>query len=247
MLSVVLPAYNEAELLGSSVRDLAAGLRERSGDFEILVVENGSIDATSQVAHQLAEELPEVRVVSLLEADYGAALRAGLLAIEGERVATFDVDYYDFEFLDRALAVLDDGGEIVVASKRARGADDRRAWPRRVVTRAFARLIRIFFRSRITDTHGMKVYRRDTIAPIARDCRSTKDLFDTELLLRAERRGAHIVEIPVAVGERRPSRTPIWRRVPRTLLGLVRLRMLLRGRRGAGSGPHGEEPAPGGR
>jgi hypothetical protein len=62
---------------------------------------------------------------------------------------------------------------------------------------------------------------------IARQCRFGKDLFDTELILRAERAGLHTAEIPVTVVERRPARTSILRRVPRTLSGLVKLRVAL--------------------
>jgi hypothetical protein len=73
----------------------------------------------------------------------------------------------------------------------------------------------------------MKALRRANVDRIARRCRFGTDLFDTELVLRAERAGLAIAELPVSVEERRPSRTPIWRRVPRTLVGLARLRLTL--------------------
>jgi hypothetical protein len=59
-------------------------------------------------------------------------------------------------------------------------------------------------------------------------CRAGPDLFDTELVIRAERAGLRVEEIPVTVVERRPSRTSILGRVPRTLVGLARLRVALR-------------------
>jgi hypothetical protein len=58
-------------------------------------------------------------------------------------------------------------------------------------------------------------------------CRFDGDIFDTELVLRSQRAGLRIEEIPVTVAERRPPRTPIWRRIPRSLLGLLRLRLAL--------------------
>ena len=61
------------------------------------------------------------------------------------------------------------------------------------------------------------------------------EFLDTELVLRAERAGLRTVELPVVVVERRPSRSPIWRRVPRTLWGLVRLRVRLWRDRGTGT------------
>jgi glycosyltransferase AglD len=230
VLSIVMPAHNEHDLLGESVRAVSGGVRASGHGFELLVVENGSSDGTLEIAEQLASEAPEVHVHTLAEPDYGRALRTGVLAATGDVIITFDVDYYDLGFLDRALALLarhDEPADVVIASKRAPGAVDERPALRRIVTAAFALLLRAGFGLRVSDTHGMKALRRTAVEPIARRCRFGTDLFDTELVLRAERAGLVTAEVPVRVEERRPSRTSIWRRVPRTLVGLARLRVAL--------------------
>lgn len=229
-----MPAYNEAELLEVSVKEVTEGLREQadwwgSGPFEVIVVENGSRDATPEIADALAASTAEVLTLHLDVPDYGAALRSGLLAAEGDVVVNFDVDYYDLGFVADALARLaaDDHPAIVVGSKRAHGARDERGAIRRLVTSVFSAVLRYGFGLSVSDTHGMKAMRRDAVEPLARACHNGTDLFDTELVLRAERAGLLVVELPVVVVERRPSRSPIWRRVPRTLLGLLRLRLQL--------------------
>lgn len=232
MLSVVMPAYNEAAFLEAGVREVVEGVRGWGMDFEVLVVENGSTDDTPSIADALERDVPELRIQHLIEANYGAALRSGLLLSSGDVVVTFDVDYYDLQFLKQALALLEstDGGEeiqIVVASKRAVGARDERAPLRRFATTVFDAILRVTFRIRASDTHGMKVLRRAPIVAFADECRAGPDLFDTELIIRAERAGMRVEEIPVTVVERRPSRTSIVRRVPRTLAGLARLRVAL--------------------
>jgi hypothetical protein len=68
---------------------------------------------------------------------------------------------------------------------------------------------------------------RPQLAPLVEACRYGSDLFDTELLLRAERAGFTVAEIPVEVVELRPPRTPIWSRIPRSLVGLTLLRLTL--------------------
>jgi hypothetical protein len=73
----------------------------------------------------------------------------------------------------------------------------------------------------------MKAMRRAPVEPVVQQCRFASDLFDTELVIRAERTGLRVAELPARAEERRPSRTPIWRRVPRTLVGLVVLRITL--------------------
>ncbi len=232
-LSVVMPAHNEELLLESSVRAVVRGLAARPHTFEVLIVENGSTDRTGMLAAALASELSGVAVRTLPDADYGEAIRTGVLAASGEEVAVFDVDYVDLSFLDRALERLgqtDGAGvrpAVVIGSKRAPGARDTRPWPRRMITAGFTALLQHGFGLGVSDTHGMKVMRRAALEPIARRCVRGGDLFDTELILRAERAGLRVVELPVEVRELRPSRTPIIRRILRSLVGLVQLRVTL--------------------
>jgi glycosyltransferase involved in cell wall biosynthesis len=228
-VSVVMPAFNEAEILETSIGDVVEGLHTRRVSFEVVIVENGSTDGTYLLAHDLADKYQEVRVERESAPDYGRALRTGLLAARGNAVVNFDADYYDLDFLEEAVAWVGASGgpAIVVGSKRARGAQDTRPPLRKLVTLTFSTILRLVFGLRVSDTHGMKAMRRADVDPLARRCRFGKDLFDTELILRAERAGLRTGEIPVAVVERRPARTSILRRVPRTLLGLVMLRLAL--------------------
>jgi glycosyltransferase involved in cell wall biosynthesis len=230
-LSIVMPAFNEGAILAASVDEVCEGLRKRELDFEIIVVENGSTDGTLELARQLVDDHPELRVESLPTADYGAALRHGLLQARGDAVVNFDTDYYDLDFLDESLARLlgANGPAVVVGSKRARGSDDTRSLPRRLVTAVFSTILRVGYGLKVSDTHGMKAMRRAAVVDLARACVLGRDLFDTELILRVERAGLATDEIPVAVEERRPARTPIMRRVPGTLMGLLRMRGALRG------------------
>src|SRR5262245_4878603 len=141
-----MPAHNEASYLESAVHEVLSGVRARGHDVEILVVENGSTDRTLTIAQRIADAMPEVRVSSLPTADYGAALRDGMLAARGELIVTFDVDYYDLDFVEEALGLLTGAAPapaIVVGSKRAPGARDERPWPRRLVTTVFSTLLRL--------------------------------------------------------------------------------------------------------
>src|SRR5688500_10715986 len=104
-----MPAHDEAAFIGTAVREVAEGMRAR-GPFEIVVVENGSTDDTAEVAKALAQDIPELRVLSLGAPDYGRALRMGFLAAQGEVAAFFDVDYFDLGFLDRAVALMEAPG-----------------------------------------------------------------------------------------------------------------------------------------
>jgi len=230
VLSIVVPAYNESEYLATTVGDLHHGLTDRGHDFEIVVVENGSLDGTRDVATELAQRYSTMTTRFLDRADYGAAVRAGILAAGGETIVCFDTDHYDLAFLDAALGALAGGDppDLVVGSKRASGSIDVRPWPRRLVTTIFAVVLRLGFGLEVSDTHGMKAMRRAAIADLVPRCQFDGDLFDTELVIRAARAQRRVVELPVVVTERRPPRTSVWSRVPRSLVGLVRLRLALR-------------------
>lgn len=230
MISVVMPAFNEAGFLEPAVREVVGGLAARGLDGEVVVVENGSTDATAEIARGLAGSVPGVRAVNLPKADYGEALRAGFLAARGDVVANVDVDYYDLDFVEATAAMVraEGGPDVVVGSKRAAGADDQRSTLRRLITSLFALVLRRGFGLQVSDTHGMKAMKRATVLPVVEQCRLGTDLFDTELVLRAERAGLGVTEVPVTVRESRPSRTSILRRGLRTVRGLVVLRLALR-------------------
>jgi glycosyltransferase involved in cell wall biosynthesis len=224
-----MPAHNEEGYLQPAVSAVVQGLRERNREFEVVVVENGSTDATAEAADRLEATYPEVVSVSSPLPDYGAALRAGFLRAQGEIVINFDVDLVDLGFLDRALAHLDQnpGVAVLVGTKRGPGADDRRSPARKLITAVFGAVLRYGFGLRISDTHGLKALRRQPLLALVAQCQFGRDIFDTELILRAERAGLGVEEIPVSVTEIRPARTSIARRIPSTLAGLVRLRLAL--------------------
>jgi glycosyltransferase involved in cell wall biosynthesis len=229
MISIVMPAHNEQGYLEPAIKAVVAAGRDRNVPFEVIVAENGSIDATRAEAAGLAETFPEVTVLTLPVADYGRALKAGFLEASGDIVVNFDVDFVDLGFLDRAVALMAGGpADIVVGSKRSPGSDDQRSLGRRAVTAIFSLVLRGGFGLWVSDTHGVKALKRVSLLPLVQACQFGGDIFDTELIIRAERSGLAVRELPVSVTDQRPPRTPITRRIPRSLWGLVQLQRALR-------------------
>lgn len=225
-LTIVVPVYNEAVFLPDALPKLIAAVEEVGAPYTIRVIENGSTDGTAAVVATVAGD-SNVIVESLAEADYGAAMRQGFLHADSDWVINFDIDYFSGSFLNQVLSQ-PEGVDIVIGSKRDPLSEDRRPLIRRIATWAFNLLLTVILRSKVTDTHGMKGFRRRVVDTIAPKVVSTKDLFDTELVVRAERAGYSIVEVPVVVEEMRTARSSLIRRAPRTVAGLLRMRRLLR-------------------
>jgi hypothetical protein len=119
--------------------------------------------------------------------------------------------------------------DAVIGSKRARGARDRRPLVRRLITFGFNTFLRIAFKFTGTDTHGIKAFRAAPVRPLANACKTDRDVFTTELVIRMERADLRMCEIPLEIVERRPAPVNILRRVPGTLKNLWRLWKATRG------------------
>ena len=222
--SIVVPVYNEAEFIPQAVPALIEQMESIGEPYRILIVENGSTDSTATAAQQVAAGYP-VTVLSLDAADYGAAMRHGFLEADGDWVVNFDIDYFSADFLRRVLAL--DAVDLVIASKRDPGSEDKRSPLRRIATWVFNLLLRTILDSKVSDTHGMKAFRDELVSTVTPSVVSRQDLFDTELVIRAERAGYRIEEVPVVVEEMRVARSSLVKRVPRTIQGLFAIRRTL--------------------
>ena len=227
-LTIVVPVYNEARFIPEALPKLIAAVEEVGVEYTIRLVENGSTDGTADVARSVAGDAA-VFVEELSDPDYGAAMRHGFLQSRGDWVVNFDIDYFSGEFLSTLLDQPADV-DLVIGSKRDPRSEDRRPFVRRLATSVFNVLLTVILGSKVSDTHGMKGFRRELVDTIAPQVVSTKDLFDTELVVRAERAGYRIVEVPVVVEEMRTARSSLIKRAPRTVVGLIRMRGLLRRR-----------------
>jgi glycosyltransferase involved in cell wall biosynthesis len=223
-VTIVIPVYNEREILESSVGQLCTALRERKWSFEIVLAENGSSDGTFALGEALAERFPEVSIFSHPEPNYGGALRQGIFRARGRFVICEEIDISDVDVHARALALLQGGeADMVVGSKAMRGANDTRPLGRRIATRVYNGALRITVGFRGTDTHGLKAFVRERLVPIAGACVVEHDVFASELVVRAHRAGLRVLEIPVEVAEKRAPSVRLLRRVPKVLRHLVRL------------------------
>ncbi len=223
-VSFVIPVYNEEAILHAAVVDLRERLSPYGLRYELILAENGSRDATAEVARGLAARYPEVQLLQSDAPNYGRALRAGIAQARGTFVICEEIDLCDVDFHLRALALLRAGdADFVIGSKLIDGARDERPALRHLASQLYTGTLRVLFDFRGTDTHGLKAFRRELGAPLAAACQVERDVFASELTIRAYRAPLRVVEIPVRVLEKRPPSINLTKRVPRVLANLAQL------------------------
>ncbi len=227
-LSVVIPVYNEEAILDTAVRALVDRLARQAWRYEIILAENGSLDQTVAIARRLAKEVSGVQVLHIGAPNYGRALRRGILTARGAWVVCDEIDLGDVGFYAQALAELNRGAHVVVGSKRHPESVDGRPWLRRQGTAAVNTLLRTTLGFRGTDTHGVKAFWRQPVRPVVEACVVEHNLFASELVIRAERAGLVVRELPLKLREIRPPSVGLLRRVPRVVVDLGRLFYALR-------------------
>ena len=222
--SIVIPIYNEEDILAESINNILSICERTSVDYEIIISENGSTDNTKSLAREFEQINSRIVLIESDNPNYGEALKRGFLKCTNEIIISFDIDYYSENFLKECL-LLEEEYAGLIASKRLNNSEDGRRLIRKLATHFFVYLLKFLFKTKLSDTHGMKAIKKNYINDHINLVISTQDLFDTELLLRIENSGVKFKEVPTKINEIRPSVSVIYRRIPRTLKSLFKLKI----------------------
>jgi dolichyl-phosphate beta-glucosyltransferase len=202
--SVVIPAFNEASRIGETLRLTLDYLRNVSPESELIVVNDGSTDATSPIVREVLETAKiETRLLeNFPNRGKGAAVRSGLLAAQKPIALFFDADLSTpLEETPKVIEPIADGEIDIAFGSRAldrRLIGHRQPWRREQAGRVFNLLVRLATGLPFWDTQcGFKAFRIDVCRPIFEAVRIDGFAFDVELLYLAHRAGLRIREIPV--------------------------------------------------
>lgn len=225
-LSVIVPAYNEAAIIARTISSVTRYLREHHPAAELIVVDDGSSDATLQILEELREENGLLRVLTCgTNRGKGYAVRLGVANSWGEHVAFFDADLsYPLEALEPGLALLRTGADVVVGSRDATPA--RAAYPvvRRVATRVFNELVEQVLHLGVPDTQcGFKMFRGEVARRLFAALRLDGFSFDVELLYLARRWGLRVERLPIEMTHGSRSAVRLVRDGARMLRDVVKL------------------------
>ncbi len=226
-VEIVIPVYNEEAVLEASVRKVRSYLDERF-PFTALVsiADNASTDHTWPIASALAASMRGVQAFRLGDKGRGRALRAVWSVSPARVVAYMDVDLAtDLDALLPLVAPLLSGhSDLAIGTRLAPGARVVRGTKRELISRCYNVLIRALLRNRFTDAQcGFKAARGEVARDLLPLVRDEEWFFDTELLVRAERSGMRIHEVPVDWVDDLDSRVDVVRTALEDLRGVCRL------------------------
>mgnify|MGYP006425753301 FL=1 len=226
LLSIIIPAYNEASRLPQTLEQVFSFLAGEDYSAEVIVVENGSSDKTLSLAQELTKKYPDLRVLHNEKAGKGLAVQTGIFAAKGEYRIFCDADLsMPIEEVRRFIPPNLDK-DIVIASREVEGAvryDEPEF--RHFTGRIFNLLIRLLALPKLHDTQcGFKCFRADVAEDIFQHQHIEGWAFDVELLFIARMRGYEIVELPIPWYYNDESKINVLRDSFRMFFDLLKIR-----------------------
>ena len=204
-ISIVIPAYNEESRLSPTLDRVLNFVRQRVWDAEVIVVDDGSHDRTTDIVQDYAQSDGIVRLIQNPgNRGKGYSVRSGVLNARGKIVLFSDADLSSpIEEASKLLEALENGADIAIGSRwmRSELQTKRQSLARQVLGRLFNLLLRVVLRLDFKDTQcGFKAFRRHAAKSVFQLQRIERWGFDPEILFLARRAGFKTVEVPVRWG-----------------------------------------------
>jgi len=200
-VSVVFPAYNEVNYLDSAVQKITQTLNEFTSSYEIIIAEDGSSDGTAERSEELSQKYPYVRHIHREKRlGRGTALKNAFKQSYGKVIVYMDLDLATnlraLKPLVEAITV--EGYDFSTGSRMLPQSKVERSLRRSISSKTYNFLVRSMLGSKLRDHQcGFKAFKRDPVLQLLDEVDATHWFWDTEILVRAQRHGFKVKEIPV--------------------------------------------------
>lgn len=226
----VVPVYNEEKIIRNSILKLYNYFKKNINyNWKIVIVDNGSKDKTLEISNNLVKEFSRLEVIHIEKRGRGRALKDAWTRYSADVFGYCDVDLAtDISYVKPLLnSILLEGSDLVVGNRYLKDSSSKRNLLRKFYSKTYLWLIGCFFRTDLTDFQcGFKAVNLRVVRNLVKKVRDDNWFFDSELLIRAEKQGYRIKEIPVNWTEMRvnDSRVRVFRVFIDYLRGLIRLK-----------------------
>jgi len=231
-VSVVIPAFNEERRILPTLFSIIDYFQAVPLSYEVIVVDDGSVDATTTVVHEVGRRFSSIRLICLpTNMGKGAAVRTGVRSTTGQFILMNDADgATPIAEIARLLAAMEDGTDLAIGSRARPSPDTRveRKLKRAIVGRTFARLVNTWVVPGIADTQcGFKLFRRHVAHRIFGAQQVNGFAFDVEVLRLAMVMHYRVAEVPINWADVAGSKVELWGDSWRMLWDVLRIRYLV--------------------
>ena len=222
--SILIPIYNEEQILKKNALTYIQKLKKNKESFEIIFSENGSTDNTKKILYNLKKKHNKIiKILTFNQPNYGLALKKAILKAKGEIIICEELDLCNIDFFKTSTRLLKNKKfDLIVGSKNLQSSNDERPLSRRIASKTLTKILGIFFGFSGTDTHGLKAFNRK-ILPYVRKTILDKDMFTTEMVIRVCNSKLIYHEIPINLKEIRTTSIPLKNRLLKVISQLLRL------------------------
>ena len=234
-INILFPVLNERLRLQNGINKAMEYLRGNVDiPYSLTILDNGSEDETPEIGKALAEKYPEVSYVRVGERGVGVAFRKGISLNESALVGYMDIDLStDIKYLRKTIRLFQERPELeyINGSRFAKESDTRgRKWYRKITSMGLVFLLKVIFHMKATDAVcGFTFLRKETAERLAAACGNDNGWFYTiEFLLRAERMGIVIYDMPVEWQEDYNTTVKVWKTIKNYLVQTRRLQKAFR-------------------
>lgn len=234
-INLLFPVLNEHLRLRNGIERSMAYLREHvTIPYCLTILDNGSDDDTPEIGRELADKYPEVTYVRMEERGVGVAFRKGIELNECELVGYMDIDLStDLKYLSKTIELFGERSELqyVNGSRFSKESDTKgRKWYRKITSMGLVFLLKTIFRMKATDAVcGFTFLRKEAAQQLVRESSDDNGWFYTiEFLLRAERDGMNIYDMPVEWQEDYNTTVKIWKTIRNYVIRIWRLKKAFR-------------------
>lgn len=200
-VSIVFPAYNEVDVLEKTIKKVIENLESFTSSFEIIIAEDGSTDGTDSLAALLAKKNSQIKHIhGQRRLGRGTALKNSFKQSKGRTLVYMDLDLAtDLDHLKELIETISiQGFDLATGSRLLSKSEVSRSWTRNLASSSYNLIVRKLLGSKVKDHQcGFKSFRREPLLELLDEVEATHWFWDTEILVRANRKGYKIKEIPV--------------------------------------------------
>lgn len=234
-INLLFPVLNERLRLERGIDNCMKYLTENvTIPYELTILDNGSDDETPDIARTLESKYPQVKYVRIDERGVGIAFKTGIEMTTADIVGYMDIDLStDLKYLSKTISLFekDESLQYVNGSRFSPDSDTKgRKWYRKITSAGLVWILKVLFKMKATDALcGFTFLRSDLAKELVAQCSDDHGWFYTvEFLLRAERMGANIFDMPVEWVEDYDTTVKVWKTIKNYIKQMRRLRKLFK-------------------